>query len=232
MINWSKIKAIAFDYGGTLDNPGLNWMEVYLQIYALAGYPLAREVYREAYIYAERKLEQEAIINRNDAFWQTQLLKMKIQLTYLAEQHVLKLSSERIGQLAASLARVIDGVAAMQIERNVPVLKELSQRYPLLLVSNFYGNLQAVVTEYGIASYFRSLTDSTLEGIRKPNPELWQLSFHRVGFLPGEVLVVGDSMKNDILPAQSLGCQTLHLCREVSEENAIKAIEELIGLVK
>lgn len=54
------------------------------------------------------------------------------------------------------------------------VLDELHRSYTLLLVSNYYGNLKKIVTDLGIVSYFHSITDSTLEGVRKPDPSLWK----------------------------------------------------------
>ncbi|MEG1545273.1 MAG: HAD family hydrolase [Tannerellaceae bacterium] len=231
MIDRSEIKAIAFDYGGTLDTPGLNWMEVYMQVFALAGYTLPREAYREAYIYAERRMEQEALVKRDDNFLKTQALKMELQLSYLVAKQMMSLEKGRIKPFAHSLAQVIDRLAALQVERNVPALRALSASYPLLLVSNFYGNLRAVTTEYGIDRYFFSLTDSTLVGIRKPDSDLWRLAILRAGFAPDEVLVVGDSMKNDILPAQKLGCHALLLSGEGEKEDQIASIDELLPLL-
>ena len=94
------------------------------------------------------------------------------------------------------------------------VLDELHRSYTLLLVSNYYGNLKKIVTDLGIVSYFHSITDSTLEGVRKPDPSLWKRAIDRAGFAYEEVLVVGDSMKNDIQPGLSLGCQVVQGCPE------------------
>ena len=47
--------------------------------------------------------------------------------------------------------------------------------------------------------------------MRKPDPKLWELAIQRAGFRPEEVVVIGDSTKNDILPALSLGCHTVQV---------------------
>lgn len=102
-----------------------------------------------------------------------------------------------------------------------PVLEALASRYPLVIVSNFYGNLPAVLADFGIAHLFRAVIDSTAVGIRKPDPAIFRLGIQALNtlpaettpaeILPSEILVVGDSISKDILPATTLGCPTAHL---------------------
>jgi len=33
MIHTEKVKALAFDFGGTLDSPFMHWMKIYLKLY-------------------------------------------------------------------------------------------------------------------------------------------------------------------------------------------------------
>ena len=48
-------------------------------------------------------------------------------------------------------------------------------------------------------------------GVRKPNPTLFKLGVDALEMDPNEVLVVGDSLRKDIEPAEQLGCQVLWL---------------------
>ena len=48
-------------------------------------------------------------------------------------------------------------------------------------------------------------------GVRKPNPTLFRLGVDALEMVASDVLVVGDSLKKDIVPAESLGCQVLWL---------------------
>ncbi|MDE6812208.1 MAG: HAD-IA family hydrolase, partial [Duncaniella sp.] len=45
-------------------------------------------------------------------------------------------------------------------------------------------------------------------GVCKPDPASFQLGVDALGLSPSDVLVVGDSMSKDILPASSIGCMT------------------------
>ena len=52
---------------------------------------------------------------------------------------------------------------------------------------------------------------SAVVGIRKPDPRIFRLGVDALGLPPKEILVVGDSLKKDILPAESIGCRTAWL---------------------
>ena len=45
-------------------------------------------------------------------------------------------------------------------------------------------------------------------GVRKPDPAIFMLGVVALGLEPRQVLVVGDSLRKDILPARSIGCHT------------------------
>ena len=48
-------------------------------------------------------------------------------------------------------------------------------------------------------------------GVRKPDPAIFRLGVEALGLKPEEVLVVGDSYRKDIVPAESIGCHVLWL---------------------
>ena len=92
-----------------------------------------------------------------------------------------------------------------------PVLDALYERYPMVLVSNFYGNVESVLEDFDLRRYFRSIIESAVVGVRKPDPQIFRLGVDALGLRPEEVLVVGDSYKKDIVPAESLGCHVAWL---------------------
>ena len=91
------------------------------------------------------------------------------------------------------------------------MLELLHQRYPMMLVSNFYGNIDEVLRSYGIRHLFKGIIESAVVGVRKPNPTLFKLGVDALELDPADVLVVGDSIRKDIEPAEQLGCQVLWL---------------------
>ena len=73
----------------------------------------------------------------------------------------------------------------------------------MVLVSNFYGNVQAVLADFNLLQYFESIIESAVVGVRKPDPQIFRLGVDALGMKPEEVLVVGDSYKKtSCLPKQ------------------------------
>ena len=81
----------------------------------------------------------------------------------------------------------------------------------MMLVSNFYGNIDEVLRDYNIRHLFKGIIESAVVGVRKPNPTLFKLGVDALEMSPDEVLVVGDSLRKDIEPAERLGCHALWL---------------------
>lgn len=218
MINdFMMIDGVIFDYGGTLDSRGVHWSEVlwdgFLAAYG-GGFDAARvtkEQFREAYVHAERALARERIILPQDDFATLLLKKVRIEVAYMADQRWLPAGHVDADALAAFVAAYCDSRARECIDEARPVLETLSRRVPLMLVSNFYGNIDSVLRGYGIRDYFKGIIESAVVGVRKPNPTLFRLGVDALELPPDRVLVVGDSLRKDILPAESLGCQVLWL---------------------
>jgi putative hydrolase of the HAD superfamily len=60
----------------------------------------------------------------------------------------------------------------------------------------------------GIRQYFRGVIESAVVGVRKPDARIFSLGVIALGLEAESVLVVGDSLRKDIEPARSIGCQT------------------------
>ena len=81
----------------------------------------------------------------------------------------------------------------------------------MVLVSNFYGNIESVLHDFNLDGIFRSIVESAVVGIRKPDPAIFQMGVDRLGLAAEEIVVVGDSYDKDIVPASKIGCQTIWL---------------------
>ena len=119
-----------------------------------------------------------------------------------------KMPADSDGALAEAVAQYCYRAARECVEEARPVIEALYARYPLVLVSNFYGNVESVLADFDLRRYFGAIIESAVVGVRKPDPAIFGLGVEALGLAPGEVLVVGDSLRKDILPAESLGCRT------------------------
>ena len=201
------IKGIIFDYGGTLDSRGVHWSEVLWQGYQQAGVPIDKETFRTAYVEGERALARERIILPQDDFHTLLLKKVALELSFLPDP----IDDATRDRWVEEIAGYCDNAARTCINEARPMLEELHERYPMMLVSNFYGNIDEVLRAYGIRHLFKGIIESAVVGVRKPNPTLFKLGVDALEMEPGEVLVVGDSLRKDIEPAEHLGCQVLWL---------------------
>lgn len=198
----NNIKGYIFDYGGTLDTGGCHWGQYIWHAYEQQHIPVSEQDYRQAYVNVERMLGTSQTILVQHNFRQTLQLKIGLQL------HQLSLPSSYLNPLVDVLYRQV----CQHTHHSLTVLSQLPQ--PKVLVSNFYGNLSTVLDEFHLTSLFTSVVESAAVGIRKPSPDIFKMGIDALRLLPHEIAVVGDSIKNDILPAQQLGCQTIWLCGE------------------
>jgi putative hydrolase of the HAD superfamily len=203
------IKGIIFDYGGTIDSRGDHWSEVIWDAYCKAGIMVSKDRFREAYVYAERELARTLHILPHHNFHDLLCIKMQIELQYLAEQSLFP--AEDVDVKGKEVAGYCYESARKCIEEARPVIENLHKIYPLVLVSNFYGNVEAVLKDFDLLKYFKSIVESAVVGIRKPDPAIFKLGVDALGLKPEEVLVIGDSYRKDIVPAESLGCRVLWL---------------------
>lgn len=232
------IKGFIFDYGGTIDSGGDHWSEVIYRAYQKAGIAVDKPAFREAYVFAERELARTLHILPHHTFADLLLIKMQIELQHLVSEGLF--APQEVDAKAKEIAGLCDQAARESIEAARPVLDGLRMRYPLVLVSNFYGNIETVLREYGLEGYFKKIVESAVVGVRKPDPEIFAIGCRELGLEPGEVMVVGDSYRKDIEPARKLGCEAVWIKGKQwsPEEEAItytptiKSLSELPGLIK
>ena len=199
------IKGYIFDYGGTLDTGGQHWGKVIWHAYERQQVPVSEEAFREAYVHAERTLGKNPIIQPDFTFYKTIETKIRIQLEYLQEKN-------DVSSVSYYLKKLTDDLYALtckETAKSREVLLQLKQQYPMVLVSNFYGNIATVLKEFKLDGIFDTIIESAVVGVRKPDPQIFTLGVEALGMQPDEVVVVGDSMDKDIIPAGKAGCHTV-----------------------
>lgn len=232
-----KIKGIIFDYGGTIDSRGDHWSKIIWDGYISADLQVSKDDFRDAYVHAERELAKVRHILPHHNFFDLLLIKMQIELEYLVNDG--KISQEIANEKATPIAKYCYDQAKSSISDAIPVLDNLKKRFPMVLVSNFYGNVESVLEDFGLRKYFDAVIESAVVGVRKPDPKIFALGVEALNLPAEDVLVIGDSYKKDILPAESLGCKVLWIkgkgwtCEEdkINHQNIIKNLSEILDVV-
>ena len=214
----STINGVIFDYGGTIDTNGIHWGEVIASQYRAAGIKIERELYRNAYVHGERALAKAPIISPEDTFHTLLRKKIAIQFEYLRAGTGAQQFTPETAELIADgcYNKVKETLATSRA-----IVEELSKRYPMVLVTNFYGNMPVVLKEFGLDGYFKSIVESSTVGLRKPDPALFALGVEALQLPAKEIIVIGDSYRKDIHPASMLGCRTVWLKNICWEEEPI-----------
>jgi len=88
-------------------------------------------------------------------------------------------------------------------------LRAIGERYQIAVISNADGRIEDVLRKCGIASCFRTITDSGLVGYEKPHPEIFRHALNSMQAAPEESLYVGDVYSVDYLGATGAGMQAL-----------------------
>ena len=225
------------------------------------GVSIHKQAFRDAYVYGERALAVNPIVTPDFHFEDILREKLILELNFLAGKELLEtgkddsekqaklgnpgkdsdasseslflsLSDSEIHQIAEDMARYINAKTLALLKENKLVLEHLKQKgYPMVLVSNFYGNINQVLKDAGIDGYFQNVIESAVVGVRKPNPAIFALGVCALDLPASQVLVVGDTYGKDIIPAHKLGCHTLWIKGLQWEE---KKVDESIpdGIIK
>ena len=200
------------------------------------GVSIHKQAFRDAYVYGERALAVNPIVTHDFHFEDILREKLILELNFLAgkelletgkddaekqaklgndsdassESLLLSLSDSEIHQIAVDMAHYINAKTLDLLHENKQVLEHLKQAgYPMVLVSNFYGNINQVLKDAEIDGYFKEVIESAVVCVRKPNPAIFALGVCALDLPASQVLVVGDTYGKDIIPAHKLGCHTL-----------------------
>lgn len=208
MLNQANIKGIIFDYGGTLDTNGIHWSEVIWEKFQKEQISVTKEQFRECYVYAERELARSPYIKPEHTFMDVLRIKTDIETRYLVENGMWTVNelTRRASYEHITLRCYQHVLDVLQVSRKV--LQTLSAHYPMVLVTNFYGNMHTILRDFQLA-YFKEVIESSVVGVRKPDPQIFRLGVNALGVTPEEAVVIGDSYSKDIIPAHSIGCQTI-----------------------
>lgn len=83
----------------------------------------------------------------------------------------------------------------------------------LVLVSNWSDRLPTLLAELGLAAPFERLFVSQIEGLAKPDPELYLHVARATGVRPRQLLHVGNDRSNDVDAPRAAGCAAWWLDR-------------------
>ena len=194
------LKAVFFDYGGTLDADGVAWKARFYALYRRFDVQVPVEAFDQAFYHADDSLVEEA----------DPQLTLKVVL-YEQVRRVLTELNRCDDRLVRDIAGTFLRDSLNQIRRNLAVLGKLAGHFRLGIISNNYGNLETICRQTGLAPCMQVLVDSALVGAVKPDPLIFQRALEQMSVRPEEAVMVGDSLPRDIRGARALGLRAVWL---------------------
>jgi HAD superfamily hydrolase (TIGR01509 family) len=201
----TPIRAIFMDAGYTLLFPQVEKLAQDLQA---AGFSASAEQFHQAERTGKKKLDEvlwpqirEGRVPRtsNHVFWQFYLTALMELLNTAPESRT------------AFLERVISGFRdtltwSKVMPDTVPVLNKLKAAgYYLAVISNSDGSVEGELQRAGLDEYMEFVIDSSVVGVEKPHPEIFEMALERSGFKPEEAIYVGDTHPIDVGGAELAG---------------------------
>ena len=197
------IETVLFDFGGTLNSDGVAWKERFHALYRSEGLDLSAEAFAPAFYAADDALvgalaPTTGLEETVDAL----TTNLEAELARRGDGTGQRKADRARGQRVAS--RFLSDIS-FAFARNRPVLEALSERYRLGVVSNFYGNLEAVCESSGLGRLFGTMADSQRVGAEKPEPAIFHAALTALDAEPETTIMVGDSLRRDYEGARRSG---------------------------
>jgi putative hydrolase of the HAD superfamily len=225
-MNW-PIKTLLFDFGGTLDADGVAWKERFHALYRAEGLDLDGEAFAPAFYAADDPLVG-GLPPTTDLSGTVHALARNL------ESELVRRGNHGNGDRGGRVASGFLSEAAVTFERNRPMLKALSERYRLGVVSNFYGNLEAVCESAGLCPFFKVMVDSHCVGAEKPDPAIFRAALEGLRATAEETVVIGDSLRRDREGARRMGMRFIWVASPDAqgEQGGQQAVADLRDLMK
>jgi 2-haloalkanoic acid dehalogenase type II len=208
-------EAIIFDLGSTLIYFDNDWEEIMPQaVEALysslvaSGMDLDREMFLKEF---NRRLQIYYQDRESDFIEYT----TQYVLSDLLQEWGFPPSEDALREAVESMYRRTEMHWRIE-ESTLKVLVHLKQMgYHLGLISNSGddSNVHRLVDNAKVRPYFDMILTSAGEGIRKPNPRIFQIMLDQWGLKADQVAMVGDTLGADILGARNAGIFSIWVTR-------------------
>jgi HAD superfamily hydrolase (TIGR01509 family) len=180
------IRALAFDLFGTLVSTGAGWRAYRSLFWELPPWkwPMARRAALTEPVATISEFHERVGVRRGRG-----------------QQHFEQL--------------VAEDLAAIELfDDSIPTLIEARARgYSLALLSNLAAPYKQPVFELGLAERFDALVFSCDVGLAKPDPKIYEHLARTLALEPAQVLMIGDTISDDVSGAREAGLHALHIDR-------------------
>jgi len=192
----------------------LNQVDIPIAIFLKEYEPINLNYWK---LYREEKIDKESLRYGRlfDAF---EAIKVKVNddlIHQLSEDYITHLSSYNY-----------------LFEGTIELLKYLEPNYNLHIITNGFQEVQHGKLEKSkIHSYFKTITNSEMVGVKKPNPLVFTTALAKAGATAQSSVMIGDTFDADILGAEGVGMGTIFFnYRKEIPKNGYKVVDYLLEI--
>ena len=220
----TRIQAILFDFGGTLDGNGLHWRERAYR-FIQSKFP---HVTREEFDRADRASVAKFVASGDGRKFG---LRQTADAIFTGIYEGLELDPNIRDLFLHNFCHD----AEMSLHRNRQWLATLRADYRLGVISNNFGNTKGWCDDYDLSPLLEVIVDSTIIGIKKPDSGIFRAALSQLDISANEAIYVGDTYLDDMVGAKSVGMWTAWLvgdqprrCSELSAADfQLRRIQDL-----
>lgn len=177
------IKAIAFDYGGVIEITDKGLMQKIADYLQVTLEDWIKEYKTLNYLCNTGKNSYEEVY----AFTAKKFDASDIQISHIHEMMKKNMETRKINF------------------ELIEIIKDLkSKNYKIGLLSNNYIKLRTQMTDEDTINYFDAVVVSSEVGYQKPQPEIFEFLFNKLGVKNNEVVFIDDS-KSSLVGADKIG---------------------------
>ena len=212
------LRAAVFDVDFTLARPGPDLgPEGYRELGSRHGLELDPARYEDARAAAFAEVKRHPELDHDEEIWV--LFTERIIKGMGGEGNTYAAAREMEGRWAHSIHfELYDDV--------LPVLDRLREHgLAIGLVSNSSRDLNDFVAHHGL--YADAVLTSRAHGKTKPHESIFRAILDRLGVAPGEAVMVGDTIEDDIEGARAIGMRSILLDREGRYPDAEDRLDDL-----
>jgi len=206
-----NLKAILFDFGGTLDNDGADWFTRLHHAITQRTGPIEREEFDRVALTAANALGDLPDTPS------LSLAQTAHRLCHTLHSLMTHQNDRSTGWKPDEVADEFITQAKKILQRNQKVLEQLKPRYRLGVISNNWGNTAGWCAHFNIDHLLDTIIDSTVVGAVKPERKIFDAALNQLRLPARQCAYVGDRYDCDMIGAHDAGLASIWITPHATE---------------
>ncbi len=216
-----NIKAVFFDVEGTILKIYPSVGEIYSKVWEEFGYFFSPQFLQERF----EEVYCKIFLNYSESKWDSSKCRdawgklFELVFDFINEKNLLKKVFEKTYGLFSTTKYIKMAPGLLEILENLK-----KKKIKIGIISNWDERLYDILKEYKILRFFDGIFLGCEIGYFKPHPNIFLKALYTLKVKSKESLMIGNSLEEDIKPAEELGFQT-YLYKGESFKNIFESLK-------